>query len=251
MKNPTASSASPVPTLDAERESIHREMLSAVAHDLRTPLASIIGSLEVYTDMHHKLSPEKRAALIHVALQEAHRLNNFVTNILDMARLEKGMIKPKRESIEIGPLLDHYRAPLDNREPDDIMDIQAISETVRAQADASLLMRAIGLVMDNAYRYSGKPAKIRVTFGQQDGAGYIIIHDNGAGIPEDQLDAIFSKYTRLDRQTAKSAAGTGLGLAIARAIMRLMNGDIIAANHPEGGALFTLRFPLADIPSEL
>ena len=72
---------------------MHRKMLSAVAHDLKTPLVSIIGSLEIYEHLQDTLSREKQAVLIHVALQEAYRLDSFMTNILDMARLENGLVR--------------------------------------------------------------------------------------------------------------------------------------------------------------
>ena len=82
---------------DKEREHMHRRMLSSVSHDLKTPLVSIIGALEIYERMQDTLPREKQMELIHVALQEAHRLNNFITDILDRAGLENGLVSVERE----------------------------------------------------------------------------------------------------------------------------------------------------------
>src|ERR1700721_2788036 len=89
------------PYSDEERELLHRQILSSVSHDLKTPLASIIGSLEVFERMNDRLSEEQQKTLITVALREAYRLDNFITNILDMARLESGMVKQVPESVSI------------------------------------------------------------------------------------------------------------------------------------------------------
>lgn len=230
---------------ERERERVHRQMLSSVSHDLKTPLASIIGSLEVYSRMKDKLPVAKQAALIGVALQEAYRLDTFITNILDMARLENNVIKPKHEAVEIGPMLRNCIIRMDHHLQGKTVDVHAASGPLEVETDAVLLSRAVCLVIDNAAKYSNAvQALLRIEFGRgDDGMGYIRVRDNGPGIPETQIEAIFCKYTRLSREDQQNA-GTGLGLAIAREIMRLLGGRIIAQNHPEGGVLMTLAFPL-------
>ncbi|MDP9128466.1 MAG: ATP-binding protein [Pseudomonadota bacterium] len=231
-------------SFDRERERIHRQMLSSVSHDLKTPLASIIGSLEVFTRMHEQLSPEKRTTLISVALQEAYRLDAFISNILDMARLENSAVKSKQESVEIGPLLRNCLTRMENYMRGATINILPMGGEIVTMTDAVLFSRAIGLVLDNAVKYGGKPPMITVKFGEESREwGYISIHDNGSGIPESQIENIFSKYTRFAREDQQNA-GTGLGLAIAREILRLLQGRITAANHPDGGAVFTLHFPI-------
>jgi K+-sensing histidine kinase KdpD len=231
-------------SFDKEREHIHRRLLSAVMHDLKTPLVSIIGSLEIHTMMGQKLSDEKRAQLLQVALLEAYRLDSFITNILDMAKLEDGVIKPKRETVDIGVLLKNCMNRMKHQLRDSAVDIETASGTVQAMTDPALLSRAIELVLDNAIKYGGKPPVINIEFGRN-ASGYIRIRDNGGGIAQDQLEAIFSKYVRFGETESKHMASTGLGLAITRALMQLLGGDIVAANHESGGAVFILRFPLA------
>lgn len=242
---PAKGSAFDSATLERERERVHRQMLSSVSHDLKTPLASIIGSLEVYTRMKDKLALDKQATLIEVALQEAYRLDTFITNILDMARLENNGVKPKQEAVEVGAMLRNCLIRMDHHLHGKTIDMQALSGPFEIITDAVLLSRAAGLVLDNAVKYGGTPPIIRIEFGKnENNTGYIRVRDNGSGIPENQMETVFSKYTRLGREDQQNA-GTGLGLAIAREIMRLLNGNITAANHPEGGAVLTLEFPLS------
>jgi two-component system sensor histidine kinase KdpD len=230
---------------DQERERIHRQMLSAVAHDLKTPLASIIGSLDVYTQMKDALPADKQDALIKVALQEAHRLDSFITNILDMAKLENGLVISKQEDVEIGAMLRDCLTRMRHCLKDSTIDVESSSGTVKTITDVVLLNRALGLVLDNAVKYGGTPSVIRLKFGKDSSRlGYISIHDNGNGISEERVKDIFSKYIRFDKEGKRNNAGMGLGLAIAREIMALLNGDITAANHPDGGAVLTLHFPL-------
>jgi len=231
-------------SFDEERERIHRQMLSSISHDLKTPLASMIGSLEVYARMSDALSPEKKATLIKVALQEAHRLDGFITNILDMAKLENGLVRAKQEDVEIGAMLRDCLTRMYPQLEDSAVDLQAATGTVKTVTDTVLLSRVVCLVLDNAVKYARTPSVIQIGYGKGgNGLGYIYIQDNGHGIPENYAEAIFSKYTRFGRD-GNHAGGMGLGLAIAREIMQLLAGHITAANHADGGAVFTLHFPL-------
>ncbi len=229
---------------DQERERMHRQMLSSVSHDLKTPLASIIGSLEVFTHMKDKLTQEKQLALIQLALQEAYRLDNFVTNILDVAKLESGKVRVKRETTEIGTILHHCLLRLNNRLKNSVVTFSDKNRPIEAITDPVLLSRAICLILDNAVKFGGVPSVIQISFGREDEyTGFIDIRDNGAGIPTEQAQTIFSKYTRLVKEDQQNA-GMGLGLTIGKEITRLLGGDISVKNHQQGGAIFTLHFAL-------
>ncbi|MFZ4541422.1 MAG: sensor histidine kinase [Rickettsiales bacterium] len=224
------------------REQLHRQMLSTVSHDLKTPLATIIGSLEISVRMSDKLSPEKKAMLINSALGEAYRLDNFITNILDMAKLEGGMVKPKTEQLELKSLLDDCLTRLGPRAKLHTIHIAPSDKSSFVRADPMLLGRAVGLVLDNAIKHAGKEATINVSYGSDNDGTFIYIRDNGPGIPAGKEQEIFSKYSRIARSDQQNA-GTGLGLAICRQMMYMMSGTVKASNHPEGGAVFELRCP--------
>ena len=230
---------------DEEREKFHRQILSSVSHDLKTPLASIIGSLEVYERMSGRLTPEQQQSLISLALQEAYRLDTFITNILDMARLENGMVKRRQETVALRSLLEDCVTRLGHRLKNTRIHYAEPPQPVQALVDQTLLSRTICLVLDNAVKYGGTPSKIDIAYGKDHaGAAFISVADNGPGIPEARLDDVFSKYTRFARGDQQNA-GTGLGLAICREIMRLLDGKIVAENNPDGGSIFTLTMPLA------
>lgn len=230
-------------SFDHDRERFHRQMLSSVSHDLKTPLASIIGALEVLHNMKDRLTEDKKAILGSVALREAYRLNDFITNILDMARLENGVIKANFEDAEINTVIRNCLARSSKRLRDSTVDFSE-SAPIEISTDTILLSRVVSLVLDNAVKYGGTPLALRIECGREgDHYGFIKIQDNGNGIPEKQMDLIFSKYTRFAKEDQQNA-GTGLGLAISRHIMNLLGGKITAANDGTGGAVFTLRVPL-------
>lgn len=231
-------------SFEEERENIHRQMLSTVSHDLKTPLAAIIGSLEVCIRMNETLSKEKRHSLIHLALMESYRLDNFITNILDMAKLENGMVKTNTEPCDLNTILQDCLSRLGSRREKGDITLRAVENNVSLYTDPMLLGRAIGILLENALKHAGTHPAIVVKYGVANHHATIRVHDNGPGIPLGEEEAIFSKYTRLSSPENKNN-GVGLGLAICKHIMQTLGGDVTAENHPTGGAIFTLTLPVA------
>ncbi len=232
------------PTHDEIREYLHRQMLSSVSHDLKTPLATIIGSLEVMTMLYDKLSEEKRRSLISSALTEAFRLDHFITNILDMAKFEADAVRPRFEPARLSQMVQDSLARLGPLKTKGEIDIRTVTTEDALVTDSMLGARAIGLVLHNAFKYGGLKAAvplIEVDYGLNGREGFVRIRDHGEGIPPAKQAAVFDKYTRLQK-TDQQNASTGLGLTICQYIMRLLDGRIELSNHPEGGAIFTLYF---------
>lgn len=229
---------------EEQREHIHRQMLSAVSHDLKTPLATMIGTLEIYTRMEERLTPEKKAALISSALGEAYRLDNFITNILDMAKLEGGMVKLRQEPADLRALVRDCLTRLGPRGKSENITLRQTNEGTTITTDPVLLGRAIGLIVDNALKHAGKQANIEIAYGCEGSNAVIAVSDNGPGIPAGKEEEIFCKYTRFSKNDQQNA-GTGLGLAITRQMMQLLGGNVRVSNLPEGGARFTLTCPAA------
>ncbi|MDI7775644.1 ATP-binding protein [Asticcacaulis sp. EMRT-3] len=237
------------PTHDEIREYLHRQMLSSVSHDLKTPLATIIGSLEVMTMLYDRLSEEKRKSLISSALTEAFRLDYFITNILDMAKFEADSVKPRFEAARLGQMIQDALARMGPLKTKGEIRITATAARDELTTDPMLGSRAIGLVLHNAFKFGGRregrvteSPVIEVQYGVANGEGFVRIRDHGDGIPDSQQVAVFDKYMRLQK-TDQQNAGTGLGLTICQSIMRLLGGRIEVANHPDGGAIFTLFYP--------
>lgn len=230
--------------IQSEREKLRAMLLSSVSHDLKTPLASIIGSLSVYRSMGLRLPEVHRLTLINTALEEAQRLDGFITNILEMTRIESGQIELKKEWIDPASMVDEVRIRLSERLKNNTINIQSDNAGMEVLMDMMMTGQVIQNLLDNAAKYTQAGTAIDL-YWKADESGFLLsIRDHGAGIPEDQLEKIFDKYSRLKKQDSQ-VAGTGLGLAIARAVMNAQGGSITASNHADGGAVFTITLPEA------
>jgi two-component system sensor histidine kinase KdpD len=229
-----------------EREKLRAMLLSSVSHDLKTPLASIIGSLSVYNRMKKsgRLDEETSVELVNTALEEAQRLDSFISNILDMTRIESGDITFDEEWIDAGEPLRKVEKRLRQRLSQNALVVDTSDKHIEVLMDHMMIEQVLQNVIDNAVKYSPKGTDIIVSYGFLDEGFAYKIRDNGPGIPDDKLEAIFDKYERL-KQSDSQVAGTGLGLAISRAVLEKQNGTITAMNHPDGGAEFTLWLPQA------
>jgi len=232
----------PQKNFDEMREALHRQILDAVSHDLKTPLATIIGSLEIYSQMAEKLTPEKTKTLVSTALSEAYRLDNFITNILDMAKLEGDLVKVRAAACDMTRLINDCLTRLGPKRSQGNVSMKLVGSDAVVHIDPMLLCRAVNLVLENALKHAGKNPAIEIEYGIENGQGFVQVRDHGPGIADGKEIEIFSKYTRFNRGDQQNA-GTGLGLAICRLVMKLLLGDIEVKNHPEAGAVFTLRFP--------
>jgi two-component system sensor histidine kinase KdpD len=229
-----------------ERENLRSMLLSSVSHDLKTPLASIIGSISVLKSLKSKgrLTDEQLVTLSDTALDEAQRLDNFITNILSMTKLESGEIEFQRRPTDPMEPLSQARKTLQTRLRDRTLNIHQECNGVEVMMDGMMTAQVLQNVIDNAAKYSPEQTEIDVTMACNDEGFEYRIRDHGTGIPEEARERIFDKYERLSK-TDSQVAGTGLGLAISRTVMTAQGGTIKARNHTDGGAEFVMRFPAA------
>lgn len=225
-----------------EREKLRSMLLSSVSHDLKTPLASVIGSLSVYRSMGQKLPEEHRLTLINTALEEAQRLDSFITNILDMTRIESGQIEMKQDWVNPEDMIKDVRKTLRERIRSREISLTVETPDIEVSMDSMMTGQVVQNLLDNAAKYTPEGTPIEISWRAGNDGFHLQIRDSGPGIPEEQLDKVFDKYARIKRQD-RQVAGTGLGLAIARAVMSAQNGSISVKNHPDGGAVFTLTLP--------
>jgi len=221
-----------------EREKLRSMLLSSVSHDLKTPLAGIIGALSVHQSLGSRLPPARRADLLETALEEAHRLDSFITNILDMTKLESGSVEFHCEWHDMGSLISQVTKRLQHRLRKHPLTVHPVPAGIEVHMDVMMVEQVLQNLLDNACKYTPTGTPIDITC-RLDERGYMVeVRDHGPGIPPDRLDKIFDKYARLQKEDAQ-IAGTGLGLAIARAVMEAQDGWISVANHKDGGAVFT------------
>jgi len=231
--------------LQAETERLRNALLTSVSHDLRTPLASIIGALTSLRSYGDTYDAKTRNELIATAQDEAERLNRFVGNLLDMTRLESGAIEPKLEPIDLG---DAIGVALNRARPllvDHGTEVDLAADLPMVRADFVLLEQVIFNLIDNAAKYTPLSTTIRIS-GHVDRDWVMVeVIDEGEGIPPHSLEAIFDKFTRL-QVGDKKRAGTGLGLPICRGFVEAMGGTVTANNRQDrSGAIFTIRLPKA------
>ncbi|MDE3060724.1 MAG: DUF4118 domain-containing protein [Pseudomonadota bacterium] len=228
--------------LRSEREKLRSMLLSSVSHDLKTPLAGIIGALSVHRSVGERLTPERRQALLDSALEEAQRLDSFITNILDMTRLESGKIDLHQEWHDMQSIIGRVARRSQHRLRSRTLAVDC-PPGLEAYMDIMMTEQVLQNLIDNACKYTPDGTRIEVHCTASEREGFLCrVRDLGPGIPAEKLSQIFDKYARLQKQDSQ-VAGTGLGLAICKAVMELQRGWIRAANHPEGGAEFTFGLP--------
>lgn len=231
--------------LGAERERLRSSMLTSVSHDLRTPLASIIGALSSLRSRNARFDEPTREELLGTAQSEAERLDRFVGNLLDMTRLDAGAIVPKREPVDAGDLVSTAL-----RRAGPILQDRAVSSAVAPDLpplslDFVLAEQALFNLLDNAVKYSPADGRIEVAARPAGGRVEIVVRDEGPGIPPEALDRLFDKFYRADAGDRRRA-GTGLGLAIARGFVEAQGGTIAARNRTDrSGAEFIMSYPAA------
>jgi two-component system sensor histidine kinase KdpD len=228
--------------IGAERERLRSAMLTSVSHDLRTPLASIIGALSSLKSYRERYDDATRDELLGTALSEAQRLDRFVGNLLDMTRLDAGVIVPKREAVEVGDLVS---TALRRAMP--VLQDRTVSSSVAPdlpplQLDFVLAEQVLFNLLDNAAKYSASGSRIGISARLAGGRVEIAVRDEGQGIPPDALDRLFDKFYRAD-DGDRRRAGTGLGLAIAKGFVEVEGGTISVRNRSDrSGAEFIVSY---------
>jgi two-component system sensor histidine kinase KdpD len=231
-------------TRAADADRLRQALLTSISHDLRTPLAAIIGSASTLRDYSEKLSEETRVELLDAILTESERLNRFIVNLLDMTRLESGAVAPilaRHDLVElIGDTLRRAASVLAGHE----VAAELADDLPLVDLDPVLFEQALFNLLDNAAKYAPEGSTIRVE-ARTAAKGDVVIHvmDEGMGIPADEVERIFDKFHRL-RKGDQVRAGTGLGLAVSRGFIEAMGGSVVAGNRPDrSGADFTVTFP--------
>ncbi|MCU0838967.1 MAG: sensor histidine kinase KdpD, partial [Rhodospirillales bacterium] len=226
-----------------ETERLRSALLASISHDLSTPLASILGAATSLQNYDALYDSGARQELVATILDESERLHRFVRNLLDMTRLESGAIEPNREMIDVGEaigaalercgrMLILHRVELDI-EPDLPM----------LELDAVLLEQVLINLLDNASKYAPPGSAVSVLAKRQAGSIVLQVCDEGPGMPEGEMERVFTKFHRLHEGDRKRP-GTGLGLAVCRGFVEALGGTIVAGNRSDrSGAVFTLTFP--------
>jgi two-component system sensor histidine kinase KdpD len=229
-----------------ESERLRNSLLSALSHDLRTPLAALVGLAESLTMSRPEL-PGEQLETAHAIAEEARRMGALVSNLLEMARIESGEVKLRRQwhpfEEVVGSALKAARPALTRHR----VEVKLARDLPLVEFDAALIERVLYNLIENACKYT-PPDTLITLEGEVRGSDLLVsVSDTGPGIPKGQEEAIFEKFTRGSRES--STPGVGLGLAISRAIVEAHHGRIAVENRPTGGARFTFTLPLGTPPT--
>lgn len=227
-------------------EKLERSLLNSISHDLRTPLSSITGALSSLRYEGNFPDVESRRELIDLAWEEAGRMDRFVSNLLDITRLEAGALKIKKEPYDVQDLLGSCLASLEPSLKEREVKINIPPNLPLILMDSGLMAQVLINLLDNALKYSPPDGIIEVAARIRENMLEIEVGDQGPGIPEEYLTKVFNKFFRLSR--TEKVSGTGLGLAISKGIVEAHEGRIWAENRPGGGSkiVFTLPFTIAE-----
>lgn len=231
----------------AESERLRSALLSSISHDLRTPLASILGSVTSLKDFGDRLDEATRKDLLMAIEEETRRLSQFVGNLLDMTRLETGNLDLATDWVDLADVVRGAVARAERLHPGRRIELEEAGVALVLEGNATLLEQVLFNLLDNAVKFSDGEIGVCLV---HDGRGARIeVEDSGIGIPVDELERVFDKFHRVARGDGR-AAGTGLGLSICRGVVVAMGGSITATSPIRGdrGTRMTVRLPLPSRP---
>ncbi|MBP9021871.1 MAG: sensor histidine kinase KdpD [Spirochaetes bacterium] len=225
----------------AESERLYKVLLNTISHELRTPLTAISGASSCLLDdkISENIDVRKELSLeIHKA---ADRLNHLVDNLLDMSRLESGMLKLNKKLNDIGELISVSVRRLEKELADHILVLSIDENIPPIYIDFTLMEQALTNLIYNAVSYTPAGSKIEIAAISQNSFIKIELKDNGPGLSEEDIPYLFDKFRR---GAHVSAGGTGLGLSICKGIIEAHGGMIRAMNRADGGAQFLIELPI-------
>jgi len=229
----------------AEADKLRVAMLSSLSHDLRTPLASILGASTSLLSGKDLYDERQTHDLLSTIREEAERLDRFVGNLLDMSRLEAGVLGVKLETSQVRELVEMAVKRLTRRLSGHRVVLDLPDDLPLVLIDPLLFEQAIANILDNAAKYAPPGSTIRMSGGSDPARVTLSIEDEGPGLPPDDLPHIFDKFYRA-KAADRRVAGTGLGLAVARGFVEAFGGTLDAANRKDrSGAVLTMTLPIA------
>jgi len=237
--------------LAAEADKLRSALLTSISHDLKTPLASIMGAAGTLRDFQADLPEPDKVELLATVIDESERLNRFIANLLDMTRIESGASVPNAALYYIGDVAGTALQRAAKMLAAHRIETEIPPELPMVNIDPVLFEQVLFNLLDNAGKYAPIGSTVRLAARAEARAVVLQVIDEGPGIPPEDLERIFDSFYRV-RKADQQRAGTGLGLSICRGFIEAMGGTIVAANRTDrSGAVFTIRMPLPDRVTKL
>jgi len=227
----------------ARLSQLRADFVSLVSHELRSPMAAVIGAARTLQDRWRMLSAAQRESFLALIGDETARLAELVADVLDTSRIEAGTFSYRFEEVDLGRVVDEAveTAALAQQDVPVVASVRGRLPAIRG--DRARLRQVLGNLIENAVKYSPEGGEVRVSAAAGNGAVLIAVRDSGPGIPRNQQTRIFQKFGRAEVEGG-SKPGTGLGLFIARSIAEAHGGSLDVNSGVEPGATFTLTLPV-------
>jgi len=223
---------------------LRADFVSLVSHELRSPMAAVIGAARTLQERWRILTPEHREAFLALIADETHRLANLIGDVLHTSQIEAGTFSYVFSDVDLGRLVEDVVARASIGQ-DEVRVTATVSSTIpHIRGDGERLRQVLSNLIENAIKYSPSGEEVEVRAQPENGRVRISVTDRGPGIPRDQQRLIFEKFGRAD-VAGVSKPGTGLGLFIARSIAEAHGGTVDVRSSPDAGATFTLTLPVS------
>lgn len=223
-----------------ETQKLYKSLLDCVSHELKTPLAAIKGSASALIDPMTNSNPVAVSSLGREVLDASSRLQRLVENLLDMTRIESGLMTPRQDVCDVSDIVGTLLRKLDAAKGDRSVKLSIDRNLPPVLCDPILADQAISNILHNAFAYTPAGTHIDIGASEVHNTIEIRIRDHGPGLPKDRPEQVFDKFYRGDPQRA---GGVGIGLSIARGFIEAQGGTLSARNHPGGGAEFVIHLP--------
>ncbi|MCX5466339.1 sensor histidine kinase [Acinetobacter nematophilus] len=237
-----------IANINSETEKLRSALLSSVSHDLRSPLASMIGAADTLTNYRHSMDEQDQNSLLEAIRLEGERLDRYIQNLLDMTRLGHEGLSLKRDWIGVDELIGSAVRRLKRYMPQSIVEVYLPEHSLSLYVHAALIEQAIFNVLENAAKFSPEHKAVTIDVAQcSENEIEIAISDQGQGIPEEERDRIFDMFYTMERGD-RGQYGTGLGLTIVKAIIGAHMGKIMASSAKNNqGTCIRMQLPIQQI----
>ncbi len=223
-------------------ETMRKDFVANVSHELKTPLTSIKGFVETLLDGDLE-DKEITRKFMTIIFREAERLNNLIHDLLDMSKLESGQTELRRKQVELEPLIDSVVLSVDNRIKEKQLELKKDIQAKFVLGDENLLKELFINLVDNSVKYTPSGGEIIVGSLKGKEETIIFVRDNGFGIPAESLSRIFERFYRVDKGRSREMGGTGLGLSIVKHIVERHGGKVSVVSELGKGSEFKVTIP--------
>lgn len=232
--------------LRARTEEMRSSLLSTVSHDLRTPLATIVGAGTALRDEGERIAPAQRAELIETVCAEAERMERLIGNLLDMTQVESGALVLRRDWVPLEEIVGSVLTRLEQRLADRCVVMHLPEDLPLISVDPVLFAQVFVNLVDNAMKHTPPSGPIEIGASVRERVVEIVVADRGPGLPAGAEGKVFEKFFR--GAAHPGVGGVGLGLPICRGVVQAHGGTIDAVRRDGGGTSFVIRLPLLDAP---